>query len=180
MTLNEIKSLKCTCWNERCQPLTIDTTKDNYTGRYCSRLDSLHVPLTYPFEIKKMRIYPNVTEQDMINLTEIAEQQKNQRANNIQIRFLKQTHDKKRAESFKPITKQLGDVNNCTERSQQVLRKPDSGIETSNQLAIEKTQNETFYHLCIVQITQNYIYSIIISSSCSEKTLSIMKYESSS
>ena len=144
MTLNEITSLKCTCWNERCQPLTIDTTKDNYTGLYCLGLDSLYVPLTNPFEIKKKRIYPNATEQDMINLTEIAEQQRNQRANNIQVKFLKQTNDKKRGESFKPITKQLRDVKNCTERSQQVLRKPDSGNETSNQLAVAKLKMKHF------------------------------------
>ena len=34
MTLNEFKLLTSTCWNENYQPLTIDMTKDNYTGRY--------------------------------------------------------------------------------------------------------------------------------------------------
>ena len=34
MTLNEFKLLTATCWNEKYQPLTIDMTKNNYTGRY--------------------------------------------------------------------------------------------------------------------------------------------------
>ena len=32
MTLNELKLLTSTCWNENYQPLTIDMTKDKYTG----------------------------------------------------------------------------------------------------------------------------------------------------
>ena len=31
-TLNEFKILTSTCWNEKYQPLTIDMTKNNYTG----------------------------------------------------------------------------------------------------------------------------------------------------
>ena len=64
-----------------------------------------------------MSIYSNVTEQDMINLRKLAEQQKNQRALKIKNRILKQTHDKKLAESLSPITikldettEKLGDV----------------------------------------------------------------------
>ena len=35
MTLNEFKYLTTTCWNEKTyQPLTIEKTKDKYTGRY--------------------------------------------------------------------------------------------------------------------------------------------------
>ena len=52
-----------------------------------------------------MSIYSNVTEQDLINLRNIAEQQKNQRALKIKNRILKQTHDVKFAESLSPITK---------------------------------------------------------------------------
>ena len=33
MTPNEFKLLTSTCWNKNYQPLTIDMTKDNYTGR---------------------------------------------------------------------------------------------------------------------------------------------------
>ena len=64
-----------------------------------------------------MSNYSNVTEQDLINLRKLAEQQKNQRAAKIQKRNLKQTHDVKLAESLTPITtklaetgKKLGDV----------------------------------------------------------------------
>ena len=51
-----------------------------------------------------MSIYSNVTEQDLINLRKLAQQQKIQRAEKIRTRFLKQTHDIKLAESLSPIT----------------------------------------------------------------------------
>ena len=50
-----------------------------------------------------MRMYPNVTQQDLTNLGKLAEQQKNQRAIKIKNRILK-THDKK-LENLSPITK---------------------------------------------------------------------------
>ena len=43
MTLNEFKLLTSTCWNEIYQPLTIDMTKDKYTGRYRLGLNSIFV-----------------------------------------------------------------------------------------------------------------------------------------
>ena len=49
LTLNEIKLLTSTCWNTNCQPLTIDMTKDKYTGRYRLGLNSKFVPDTTPF-----------------------------------------------------------------------------------------------------------------------------------
>ena len=49
MTLNEFKYLTSTCWNEKYQPLTIDKTKDNYTGCYRLGLKSLFVPNSNPF-----------------------------------------------------------------------------------------------------------------------------------
>ena len=49
MTLNEFKILTSTCWNENYQPLTIDMTKDKYTGRYRLGLKSIFVPNTSPF-----------------------------------------------------------------------------------------------------------------------------------
>ena len=52
-----------------------------------------------------MSIYSNVTEEDLINLCKLAEQQKEQRAIKIKNRILKQTHDIKLAESLSPITK---------------------------------------------------------------------------
>ena len=49
MTLNEFELLTSTCWNEKNQPLTIDMTKDKYTGRYRLGLNSIFVPDTSPF-----------------------------------------------------------------------------------------------------------------------------------
>ena len=49
MTLNEFKYLTSTCWNKNITPLTIDMTKDKYTGRYRLRLNSIFVPDSSPF-----------------------------------------------------------------------------------------------------------------------------------
>ena len=49
MTINEIKLLTSTCWNEKYQQLTIDMTKDKYTGRYRLRIYSIFVPDSSPF-----------------------------------------------------------------------------------------------------------------------------------
>ena len=51
MTLSEFKLLTSTCWNEKYQPLTIDMTKDKYTGRYRLGLNSIFVPDSSPFLI---------------------------------------------------------------------------------------------------------------------------------
>ena len=49
MTLNEFKYLTNICWDKTYQPLTIDMTKDKYTGRYRINLNSIFVPNTNPF-----------------------------------------------------------------------------------------------------------------------------------
>ena len=49
MSLYEFKIVTSTCWNEKYQPLTIDMTKDKYTGRYRLGLNSIIVPNTSPF-----------------------------------------------------------------------------------------------------------------------------------
>ena len=49
MTLNDFKLLTSTCWKEKYQPLTIDITKDKYTGRYRLGLNSIFVPDSSPF-----------------------------------------------------------------------------------------------------------------------------------
>ena len=49
MTLDEFKYLTSTCWNKNYQPLTIDMTKDKYTGRYRLGLNSIFVPNSSPF-----------------------------------------------------------------------------------------------------------------------------------
>ena len=54
-----------------------------------------------------MSIKSNVTEEDLIILRKLAEQQEEQRALKIKNRILKQTHDKKLAESLSPITEPI-------------------------------------------------------------------------
>jgi len=49
MTLEEFKYLTSTCWSEKFIPLTIDMTKDKYTGRYRLGLNSIFVPHSNPF-----------------------------------------------------------------------------------------------------------------------------------
>ena len=48
MTLNEFKIITYTYWNEKYQPLTIDMTKDKYTGRYRLGSNSIYVPDSSP------------------------------------------------------------------------------------------------------------------------------------
>ena len=52
-----------------------------------------------------MSVYSNVTEEDLINLRKLAEQQKEKRALKFKKRISKQTHDIKLAESTSPVTK---------------------------------------------------------------------------
>ena len=71
-----------------------------------------------------MSIYSNVSEQDLINLRKLAEQQKEQRALRIKNRILKQTHDKKLADSLSPITTRLDLVeNNKGEQIGEIIKK---------------------------------------------------------
>ena len=83
-----------------------------------------------------MSVYSNVTEQDLINLRELAEQQKNQRALKIRNKILKQTHDIELAESISPITKKLDEVEESKQKLGEIVK--DSKPETP-QLAIENT-----------------------------------------
>ena len=57
-----------------------------------------------------MCVYPNVTEEDLISLKKLAEQQKNKKARKIKRRIFKQTYDTKLAETFEPITKKIYEV----------------------------------------------------------------------
>ena len=85
-----------------------------------------------------MSIYSNVTEQDLINLRKLAQQQKEQRALKIKNRILEKTHDKKLAESLSPLTKRLDLIeNNKGEKIGDIIKKSES--ET---LAIENTQTQ--------------------------------------
>ena len=49
MTLNEFKYLTNISWDKKYQPLTIDMTKDKYTGKYRLNLNKIFVPNTTPF-----------------------------------------------------------------------------------------------------------------------------------
>ena len=73
-----------------------------------------------------MRTYSIVTEQDLINLRKIAEQQKYQRALKFKNRISKQTHDVKLAESFSPITKKLDTNNESTKKLGEDIKESNS------------------------------------------------------
>ena len=49
MTLIEFKVIRSTCGNEKYQPLTFDTSKAKYNGRYRPGLNYLFVTYTSPF-----------------------------------------------------------------------------------------------------------------------------------
>ena len=49
MTLDEFKYLTSTCWNQSYQPLTIDMTKDKFTGQNRLGLASIFIPDSSPF-----------------------------------------------------------------------------------------------------------------------------------
>ena len=87
-----------------------------------------------------MKIYSNVTEQDLNNLRKLAEQQKEQRAIKIKNIILKQTHDEKLAESLSPITKKDDEVNKSSNESTKQLVKK-SNVEDGNTqtAAVENT-----------------------------------------
>ena len=69
-----------------------------------------------------MSIFYIVTEEDLINLRKLAEQQKNQRVLKIKNRILKQTHDVKLAESLSPITKKLDTTNETNKNLGDVIK----------------------------------------------------------
>ena len=92
-----------------------------------------------------MSIYSNVTEQDSTNLRKLAERQKNQRAEKIKKRKLKQTHDVELAQSLSPITKRLDEVKESTEKLGDVIKgsqpkTPQLAIANTLQPAIEKIE----------------------------------------
>ena len=81
-----------------------------------------------------MSIYSNVNEQKLINLRKLAEQQKNQRAEKIKNRVLKQTHDVKLAESLSPITKKLEKVNISAKKLGDVKKESKSENENDQEI----------------------------------------------
>ena len=84
-----------------------------------------------------MSIYSNVTEEDLINLRELAEQQNRTTSSKIKNRNLKQTHDIKLAESLSPITKKLDET---TKEVVNILK--ESSSENENNQEIVPFENE--------------------------------------
>ena len=92
-----------------------------------------------------MNIYSNVTEQDLINLRKLAEQQTNERALKIKNKILKQTHNVKLAESLSPITKKLDEVKESTEKVGDIKKQSNSKIDSKalpNSSQIKKSMRE--------------------------------------
>ena len=87
-----------------------------------------------------MSIYSNVTEQDLINLRKLAEQQKEQRALKIRNKTLKQTHDKKLAESLSPITEKLDEVNKTTQETLSPITKKLAKLDKKSKVIDGNTQ----------------------------------------
>ena len=75
-----------------------------------------------------MSIYSNVTEEDLFNLRKLANQQKEERAEKIKNRILKQTHDIILAESLSPITKKLDTINKSTKEIGEVFKETNSKV----------------------------------------------------
>ena len=92
-----------------------------------------------------MSIYSNVTEQDLVNLRKLAQQQKNERARKIKNKILKQTHDIKLAESLSPLTKRLDLIeNNKGEKIGELIKKSETpAIEDKPQSAIADGNTQT-------------------------------------
>ena len=81
-----------------------------------------------------MSIFSNVTKEDKISLSKLAEQQKNQRAIKIKNRVLKKTHVKKLSKNFSPITKKIEDVDESNKKFSEVIQDSISENENTREL----------------------------------------------
>ena len=99
-----------------------------------------------------MSIYSNVTEQDLNNLRKLADQQKNQRAERIKNRILKQTHDVKLAESLSPITKKL-EVNKSSQKVGDIIK------ESNYRIASKTLPNSSKFSKSMRQISGSLLIS---------------------
>ena len=89
-----------------------------------------------------MSIYSNVTEQDLINLRKLAEQQKEHRALKIKNKILKETHDVKLAETLSPISKRLDEVNKSTKKINEVIKGSNSENENNQEIVPVEYESE--------------------------------------
>ena len=74
LTIKEAKVLTFCCRNEKYHSRTIRMTKDQCRGRINSRFN----PDTNTFSTLQKSVYTELTKQDVIELAEVSEQQKNQ------------------------------------------------------------------------------------------------------
>ena len=86
-----------------------------------------------------MSICSDVTEQDLINLRNLAEQQKNERAEKSKKRILKQTHDIKLAETLSPFTKKLDTINESTQKVGDIIK--ESNLKHNKIKALPNSSN---------------------------------------
>ena len=94
-----------------------------------------------------MSIYSNVTEKDLDNLRKLAEQQKEQRAEKIKNRNLKQTHDVKLAESLSPITKRLDEVNKSNKQVGDIIKNSESQTPAIENITGTQSLRDTLTHM---------------------------------
>ena len=106
-----------------------------------------------------MRIYSNVTEQDLIYLRKLAEQQKEQRALKIKNRILKQRHDVKLAENLSPITKKLDEVKESTQKLGDIVKE-----SNTPHLALGKTLTQQS-----IEIIEEVIYDVELKNTLNKK-----------
>ena len=117
-----------------------------------------------------MIVYPNVTEQDLINFGRLAEKQNNYPATKNENRTLGKTLDKKLAESFEPMNQKIEEVNDTIQKLTKMLKRAESEIETSIPLAIECHQPQI-----TTQNTRNDTHPQILYDKSPEKTIDNMK-----
>ena len=116
-----------------------------------------------------MSIYSNVTEQDLVILRKLADQQKEMRALKNKNKILKQTQDIKLAESLSPITKRLDLVENKKgEKIGDIIKKSETP-------AIENTQTQPETPKLAIANTQTPAIENITTSQSLRDTLSFMK-----
>ena len=89
-----------------------------------------------------MSIRPKKLEQDLILLGKLTEQQKKEGTIKIKTKLLRQTHDKKLAESFEPITKNSTDVNYSTEKPGKVFERRKYGTENRQEIVLIENDSD--------------------------------------
>ena len=74
-------------------------------------------------------MYPNVTEDILINLRKLAEQEENLRVTEVKHRVLKQTYDINLAENLSARAKNLSERNESTKKLRRVFKKQILNVE---------------------------------------------------